>query len=336
MKKEKSKFIMFIFVFFAFLLNINDVSAADTCSCYYHSRGTTADNGDQYNTYYLAQIDFNKSEYENANPYYSPTIAFFGEKGFNTVTGQDGAIEDKTSEVSWLGVAFSKDNSDLYNTVSAVFDNCSVESCGNIRTQRYIGPVQYQDTGGLKFYSFNNSKNLLYEANPMTLGAVTVSFQSVSKEEFEQLKVSDNVGESSEDLGLSGYAGIVNWGNLISGTGYYSINDVGKACNSVAPIAEYLSQLLWIICVASIIILVIMTAINFVQAIVGSEEDKLLKAFKNLKTRIIVLILLLLLPTIVSFVIGIYNDNADGVVKIGSDNEPYCAVFDENTSNSDS
>ena len=330
MKKENCKLFVFLFVLFTFLFNLDGVKAVENCSCYYQGVGTSDDNGDAYQTIYLAQIDFNKTEYENIDQYYNPKIAFFGEKGHNTVTGESGKIEDKTSEVSWLGVAFSEQFSDLYNTVAPVFDNCGVESCGNIRTKRYLGPFETADTGGLKFYSSSDSKQLLYEDLPFgTVGGVLYNLNSISKEEFDKLKSSENVSDTSEDMGLSGFSGIIKWGNLISGTGYYNISDVGNACNSVAPIADYLSKLLWLICVVAIIGLVVMTAINFIQAIVGSEEDKLLKAFKNLKTRIIVLFILILLPTIVGFVVNIYNsnvDNSNGVVKIGEDNKPFCDV----------
>lgn len=336
MKKHYKSFLFVLCMLFSFVFSISDVSAAENCSCYYYGRLTTDDGGNSYYTDYLVQLDFNKTEYESANPFYSPKIVFFGEKGYNTVTGQSGKVEDKTAEAEWLGpqfgVAFSNEVTyqDLYNTVAGVFNTCSVESCGNIRTKRYIGPIETADTGGLKFYSRNNSKQLVFDEIPSfgTFASYT-NLNSISKEEFDELKKSENVSDTAEDAGLSGISGIINWGNLISGTGYYNISDVGNACNSVAPIADYLSKLLWLICVVAIIGLVVMTSINFIQAIVGSEEDKLLKAFKNLKTRIIVLFILILLPTIVGFVVNIYNsnvDNSNGVVKIGEDNKPFCDV----------
>ena len=165
MKKEKCRLFLFVFVFFTFLFNLDGVKAAENCSCYYYGRLTTDDGENSYYTDYLVQLDFNKTEYERANPFYSPKIVFFGEKGYNTVTGQSGKVEDKTAEAEWLGpqfgVAFSNEVTyqDLYNTVAGVFNTCSVESCGNIRTKRYIGPIETADTGGLKFYSRNNSKN---------------------------------------------------------------------------------------------------------------------------------------------------------------------------------
>lgn len=324
------KYFVSLFVLFCFIfLGINDVKAADNCTCYYYGVLNNEVNGAAYRTHYLAQIDFNKDSYESASVAYDPNIIFFGEKGDELDNGEDGKVEDETSQVKWnTSIIVS---SDLYRKVEPVFDSCSVDSCNNIRVKRNLGPIEVQDTKGLKFISFNNSKELSYEAVNI-VGAVVVELQSISKEDFDELKSSDNVGDTSEGMGLSGIQGIVNWGNLISGTGYYNIDDVGKGCSTVAPIATYLSQIFWLICVVAIVFLVVMTAIDFIKAIVGSEEDKLLKAFKNFKTRIIVVIILILLPTIVSFAINIYNQNADnsnGVVEIGEDGKPFCNAIGE-------
>ena len=78
-----------------------------------------------------------------------------------------------------------------------------------------------------------------------------------------------------------------------------------------------LSNAFWLISVVGIILVVVMTAIGFVKAIVGSDDEKLRDAFSHLITRIIVVIILLLLPMILTFVINIVNNNFTGTVKIG-------------------
>lgn len=100
----------------------------------------------------------------------------------------------------------------------------------------------------------------------------------------------------------------------------------GDPCTIVnSTLLKYINIAIFGICIIAIIAVIVMTAIDFVKAIVSSEEDKLKKTFKNLISRIIVIIILLLLPMLLSFIINVTNAQ-EGQVKIGEDGKPFCDV----------
>lgn len=128
----------------------------------------------------------------------------------------------------------------------------------------------------------------------------------------------DAFTDSSVDIGA-----IVGW----SGKDEYTLDNVGDACSIVSDnMKDILSNIFWFISVLGIILVVVMTAISFVKAIVGSDDEKLKNAFSHLLTRIIVVIILLLLPMILTFVINIINNNFTGTVKIGDDGDVFCDI----------
>lgn len=86
-----------------------------------------------------------------------------------------------------------------------------------------------------------------------------------------------------------------------------------------------------IIVVGGILLLIIMSAIEFIKAITSSEEDKIKKSFKNTIIRVIACIILLLLPMIVTFLITIINENNvkkddNGQPLIGETGKPLCNI----------
>lgn len=116
---------------------------------------------------------------------------------------------------------------------------------------------------------------------------------------------------------------IVGW----AGKDEYTLANVGDPCGIVSDnMKDILSSIFWFISVAGIILVVVMTAIGFIKAIVGSDDEKLKSAFSHLVTRIIVVIILLLLPMILNFVINIANDNFTGTVKIGNGGDAFCDI----------
>ena len=128
----------------------------------------------------------------------------------------------------------------------------------------------------------------------------------------------DAFTDSSVDIGA-----IVGW----AGKDEYTLANVGDPCGIVSDnMKDILSSIFWFISVAGIILVVVMTAIGFIKAIVGSDDEKLKSAFSHLVTRIIVVIILLLLPMILNFVINIANDNFNGTVKIGNGGDAFCDI----------
>ncbi len=322
------KYLLSVFVLFCFIfIGINDVKAADNCTCYYNGRLQDSDSQGRNETHYLVSISFNKQNYNSSGDKekFQPNISFFGEKMYHPDTEESGKIEDETSLATWFTRYFQGGAGVSSSQVESLFDtDCD---CNAVGTLTFISSAGSKEL----YYNIDDYYYMLPSDLPV-LGYNRLDLTSMTYEQFQEQLESDNVGNTSSGQGFAGIQGIVNWGNLISGTGYYNIDDVGKGCSTVTPIATYLSQIFWLICVVSIIFLVVMTAIDFIKAIVGSEEDKLLKAFKNFKTRIIVVIILILLPAIVSFAINIYNQNADnsnGVVEIGEDGKPFCNAIGE-------
>ncbi len=121
---------------------------------------------------------------------------------------------------------------------------------------------------------------------------------------------------------------IENWGNYASGGNYYTFSDVGSACGALisGELSDMLNTIFWVISIAGIILLIVMTMISFIKAITGSDDEKLRDVLKHLWIRIIVVIILLLLPMLLGFVISIINNYTAGEVQIGEDGNVFCDV----------
>ena len=117
---------------------------------------------------------------------------------------------------------------------------------------------------------------------------------------------------------------IINWANA---EGYNTNSEIGDPCNAISgTVTKLLQSIFLLISVVGIVLLVAMTVISFIKAIVASDDNKIKDAAKGLKTRIIVIIILLVLPALLSFIINIVNNNSTGEIKIGSDGKVFCDV----------
>ena len=95
----------------------------------------------------------------------------------------------------------------------------------------------------------------------------------------------------------------------------YDVTD----CNIFSKeIIIFLNKLFWIISIVGIMLLVIMTMVEFVKALIGSDDSGLIKGFKHTLIRIVAVIILLLLPTIITFILTLVNRYSD--YKIGGEN----------------
>ena len=107
----------------------------------------------------------------------------------------------------------------------------------------------------------------------------------------------------------------------------YDVNSIGEPCDVISPKLEsLLNTIFWAISIIGVILVVVMTALSFVKAIIGSDDEKFRDAFRHLFTRIIVVIVLLLLPAILSFIITLINDSSTGEVTIGEDGNVFCDI----------
>ncbi len=124
--------------------------------------------------------------------------------------------------------------------------------------------------------------------------------------------------------GLEDIEGIIRWGNSLHA------NDVkyeDDACLLIkGPVQEFLNILFIIISVVGIILLVIMSAAEFVRVITGSEEEGIKTAFKHTIIRVVCILILLILPMLVSWLLTVINENFSGDYEIGSNGEPLCEI----------
>lgn len=117
-------------------------------------------------------------------------------------------------------------------------------------------------------------------------------------------------------------------------------------------IRDFLNNLFWIISIIGIILLIIMTSIEFIKVVTGQDDEGIIKAFKHTVIRAICVVILLLLPVILSAILGLMNDitdnedyylkDADGeivyttdkdghevpvkLIHIGANEEPLCGI----------
>ncbi len=147
---------------------------------------------------------------------------------------------------------------------------------------------------------------------------------SNSDDQFSDYGNSKNVLNSGEaDL-----EGIRKWARVAKpeGPGYQYGN-----CNLIpTSIIDFLSTLFTVLSIVGVVLLVIMSAIEFIKAVTGSEEDGVKSALKHTLIRIICVVVLLLLPQIITFILNVVNNNnyviEDNKVVIGDNGDPLCKV----------
>ena len=116
----------------------------------------------------------------------------------------------------------------------------------------------------------------------------------------------------------------------------YNMGDIGEDCQVITNnqiILSILQFVIWALAIAGILILIIMTATDFVKAITASDDTGLKKAFQHLIKRAIATVILIIVPALLSFIINIINDNmpqTEGVVQLGENGDLYCGVADSN------
>ncbi len=140
--------------------------------------------------------------------------------------------------------------------------------------------------------------------------------------EVDSSDVQDVVDDANDDREGPNTEYIQNWAKE---NGYNDVYELGDPCSIISDdLLELLQNAFFLISVIGIILVVVMTALSFVKAVVGSDDEKLRDALKHLVTRIIVIIILLLLPMILDFIISIINTT--GEVSINKDGDVFCDV----------
>ena len=145
----------------------------------------------------------------------------------------------------------------------------------------------------------------------------------------EQAEKTQN--EDAETSSKSNVKNDIDIGQVVASNS--NIKNVSKGkytCDLISPkIKTFLDEFFLIIQVFGVILLVVMSMIEFVKAITASDDDGLKGAIKNTYRRIIIAIILLILPMFIGWIIGLINDNAyvtdnNGKRIIGADGDPLC------------
>ena len=149
---------------------------------------------------------------------------------------------------------------------------------------------------------------------------------------YEKIKDEDWTGAYTGDVEAPTTDEITAWGNQNS---YDSSSAPGDPCRTITSnpwLVELLNMLFWFIAIAGLVIFLIMSIMDFIKAITGSEDANLKKAFKNLLIRAIVVVILFLLPALLSMIINFLNNNLgeEGTYQIGEDGNLYCDVISSN------
>lgn len=124
-----------------------------------------------------------------------------------------------------------------------------------------------------------------------------------TEQQLDDVKDATSGGDIG-DLGI--IEAIFNWGKKDSDTHYDGVS--GNPCALInGEVRDLLHQVFLGISIGGIIILIVMTAISLIKVITASEDNALSNFIKGLWKRIICLIILLLLPTIITFLIQVVN-----------------------------
>ena len=161
-----------------------------------------------------------------------------------------------------------------------------------------------------------------FSANVAYLDSFCLISDGSNFREVDSSDVQDVVDDANDDREGPNTEYIQNWAKE---NGYNDVYELGDPCSIISDdLLELLQNAFFLISVIGIILVVVMTALSFVKAVVGSDDEKLRDALKHLVTRIIVIIILLLLPMILDFIISIINTT--GEVSINKDGDVFCDV----------
>ena len=211
-----------------------------------------------------------------------------------------------------------------------------INFAGHFKKNGYVCPP-LKVSGSGNNYSGNYGGNDSQVFYGKSVGCITNGQQNIDLQ-GEACKQTDAILEDSLEQQIDDVVDATGTGSNIVDTeaivswaqnhGYGNdITSLGDPCTVINPeLQEMLSGAFWLISIAGIVLLVVMTAISFIKAIVGSDDEKLKEAFKHLVTRIIVVIILLLLPMLLTFIITLINDSAEGEISVGADGNIFCDV----------
>ncbi len=291
-KRIKLFGLLFVTIACTFFINDNTVKA-DGCNCYYKAVENIPQlNETSLTAVYLASFNYSSNSADVLKSCSSAHHSASAGTQSNTCTD--------------FGVNLSRGNPFEVDSNGISQNGCSVESC---------------QSANLKLCN-DNTIRAKYDGEPECNGS---NMTAISQSEFDELYNSKDTVSDATSSKLSGedLNKIKSWGESET----YDVSDLGNDCNVISgDIRDFLNNLLWIISIIGIILLIVMTAFEFVKVVTGQDDEGIKKAFKHTIIRIVCVVILLLLPMIVSSVITIINKNAGGTVQIGDNGSPTCQV----------
>ncbi len=328
MKKRLNFLVIFLFVIIGFTFDIKGVSA---CSCQYFRtfKGSETDPGDagnirDVNYVYVVKLELNTNSgiSDGSNVYYNDSITL-SKKVFNN--GNSGKVSSVNARYDY----FTKERKAeiVKQTKEIANANCSVSKCSELKlTVENISVSTGEDAVQGTADNAQEVVNFADETKYKTISESDYNTLINSTDVCETAKVlnfadSECPTSTSEKLDINA---IRNFYNTITNTQKYSDNNVDSCSLISGDVRQILQEVFIYISIAGIVILVIMTAISGVKAITGADENIIKNFLKGLRTRIICLILLFLLPAIVMFVISTINGIAPAFGF--SANNPLCGI----------
>ncbi len=203
------------------------------------------------------------------------------------------------------------------------FARCGTEGCFNVDS----GYIASQNCS----VSACQSANLYFEVRGN--GQLTTQWTYFNLEAIDRSTYNDQT-QPAQDSDASDerkpeVSQIEEWGNNYS---YSNVEgEPGDPCKTVINnpwLVQLLSWLFWFIAIAGLAIFLIMSIMDFIKAVTGSDDVNLKNAFKHLLIRAIVVVILFLLPALLGTIINFLNDNfgEEGTYEIGSDGNLYCDI----------
>ncbi len=204
---------------------------------------------------------------------------------------------------------------------------CEDEGCFEVAYKTiYIQGCEVSACNSANLYAFydNGAMRLTTESNGASLSAIS---------EDEWMDIIGDIVDVTDDG--SDISSIIEWGGSTASS-LYSVSDYDTCDLIDGDIKDLIEMVLTWISIAGIVILLIMSIMEFVKALTAGDSDGRLKtAFKNTLIRIACVAILLLLPMLISALIDAVNDNNyqeddDGSYIIGSEGEPLCKINKNN------
>lgn len=323
MKKNKLFVLIFVFVmFFGFNLDVvkaenkmcsKDVSVKKAYSCDYSgsNNGILGEASTSF-SFMLVEDDNNNicSIIDNANFMYKDHVAVFG-------------LSDDSFDASNANIRRFVKFDLAYNSI---MDEMKKGSCPvlNAKITANFTAWGLGSYTGIKEFKLKGSHDFICSWSSSTVCINDINGTNnheVSKGDAE--KAIDNALLSDEQIKKY----IKKWAEKTTGFDQNIDGDLSD-CRSILTddMIDIINRALLIIDVVGVILVIVLSMVDFVTTIASSDDDGIMKSFKKVKTRLIAVVLLLFTPLLLSWVINYLNDNIyfDGMDKMHIGNVSEC------------